>query len=300
MMSGRAASPGGPRKPARSTHDTVDVSVFAPPTAARGATIMIQVMLHVVGGLGEATQRASLFDETAALRGTSSLELDIPRGSKLRVMVMCDGLKIDAPIRDAVWRGNLADVSFLATLPARTDVPALFPKVLVCLDGAVIGEVLFKISVGDADQTARSELQSGTPKRYERVFFSYSAKDRSKVLEVAQSYRAAGVDFFQDILNFEPGARWEKGLFKEIDRCDLFLLFWSRSSQNSEWVDKEARYALERQRARQTLDIVPLVLEGPPAPTPPSHLAHLHFDDWMRFGIAALNAKKRRRWWPFS
>ena len=38
------------------------------------------------------------------------------------------------------------------------------------------------------------------------------------MLEVSQSYRAAGVEFFQDILSLEPGTRWEEGLYREIDR----------------------------------------------------------------------------------
>lgn len=39
-----------------------------------------------------------------------------------------------------------------------------------------------------------------------------------------------------------------------------------------------------------TPDIVPLVLEGPPAPLPHDFLAHLHFDDWMRYAIAATSS----------
>ena len=99
------------------------------------------------------------------------------------------------------------------------------------------------------------------------------------MLEVAQSYRAAGLSFFQSILSLDPGARWERQLYNEIDKCDLSFLLWWKAASTSEWVQKEARYALalRGKSPSQTPDIVPLILDGPPAPRPPNFLQHLHF-----------------------
>jgi hypothetical protein len=36
------------------------------------------------------------------------------------------------------------------------------------------------------------------------------------------------------------GERWERRLYKEIDRCHVFVLFWSLAASQSDWVVKEA------------------------------------------------------------
>ena len=54
--------------------------------------------------------------------------------------------------------------------------------------------------------------------------------------------------FFQDILSLDAGDRWEKKLYENIDRCDLFLLFWSQAAKDLQWVLKEAEYALAHQQ----------------------------------------------------
>ena len=278
--------------------DAVDVSVFAPASAKPLAKIMVQVMLHGTDELEGAAGRAKLIDEDAHLRGTSALDIQLRRNIYVTIMLSEPSLKIEQPVQTLAWKGRLEGVNFVVQLPAAENQD-LFPAVRVSVDGAIVGEVRFKLSIrSSAADSPTNVLQSASPRRYQRAFFSYSSKDRKKVLEIAQSYRAAGVAFFQDILDLEPGARWEKGLYREIDNCDLFLLFWSQAAQDSEWVAKEARYALERQNGSddRSPDVVPLVLEGPPAPRPPEFLQHLHFDDWMRFAISALGTKPRSRW----
>jgi hypothetical protein len=278
--------------------DAVDVSVFAPASAKPSAKIMVQVMLHGTDELEGAAGRAKLIDEDAHLRGTSALDIQLRRNVYVTIMLSEPSLKIEQPVQTLAWKGRLEGVNFVVQLPAAENQD-LFPAVRVSVDGAIVGEVRFKLSIrNSAADSPTNVLQSASPRRYQRVFFSYSSKDRKKVLEIAQSYRAAGVAFFQDILDLEPGTRWEKGLYREIDNCDLFLLFWSQAAQDSEWVAKEARYALERQNGSddRSPDVVPLVLEGPPAPRPPEFLQHLHFDDWMRFAISALGTKPRSRW----
>jgi hypothetical protein len=272
--------------------DLVDVSVFAPPRAKPASSIMVQVMLHMAGDLQDAQERAKLIDDAAVLRGNTTLEVLLPRGAKAIVMLSDPALEIVQPVQTITWRGRLGVANFVVKLPPSGDID-LFPTVHVSVDGAVVGEVTFKLSLSAAATPAAYSRRETTPRKYRRVFFSYSSLDRQKALEIAQSYRVAGIEFFQDILNLDPGHRWERQLYGEIDNCDLFLLFWSRAAAESEWVAKEARYALERRAASKDKrpDLVPLILEGPPAPTPPDFLQHLHFNDWMRFAITAIGTK---------
>ena len=59
--------------------------------------------------------------------------------------------------------------------------------------------------------------------RYSLVFISYATPDRAEVLKRVQMLKMMKIKFFQDLLDFEPGARWEMGLFRHIDECDLFF-----------------------------------------------------------------------------
>ncbi len=90
-----------------------------------------------------------------------------------------------------------------------------------------------------------------------------------------------GIEYFQDIPDLDPGDRWEKELYKNIDRCDLFLLFWSQHTKDSPWVMKEVEYALARKGADENAppEIKPVIIQGPPIVPPPDKLARLHFND---------------------
>jgi len=82
------------------------------------------------------------------------------------------------------------------------------------------------------------------------------------------------------VLDLEPGARWAQELYRHIDECDLFLLFWSKAARKSRWVMKEVRYAFDRQDGNQNAPptIYPVIIENP-SPLPPRYLKHLHFND---------------------
>jgi len=93
--------------------------------------------------------------------------------------------------------------------------------------------------------------------------------------------KALRVGFFQDVLNLEPGERWEKALYRHIDESDLFLLFWSTNARQSKWVLQEVHYALKRKGGDEFAppEILPVPIEGPPPVLPPKELADLHFND---------------------
>lgn len=94
---------------------------------------------------------------------------------------------------------------------------------------------------------------------------------------------AAGIKFFQDVLDLEPGERWEPELYRQIDASDVFFLFWSRAAKESPWVEREWRYGLER---KGDGFIRPVVIEGPPPVEPPETLRHLHFNDKVLYFLA--------------
>jgi hypothetical protein len=205
---------------------------------------------------------------------------------------------IDEPLQSVVWRGEPCGCQFLLNVPEDISKTSIHIRVRVFLFKIPVGSLRFTLGITRTPQRTQTlpRLRGAMARRYGRAFLSYASADRPEVLKRAQALSAVGIAFFQDILSLEPGERWERRLNEEIDRCDLFLLFWSNAAARSEWVKREIDFALARQDAVacEEPDITPIILEGPPVPQPiPPRLAHLHFNDQKRYFIAAAEGHQR-------
>ncbi len=230
---------------------------------------------------------ATAFDATAQFRGFDTLDIEIKRGDKLDIALDGQGIEVVDPLQHLTWRGRPIGRTFEAHIPEKA-VADYHPVFRVSKNGALVGRIQFKISVRAGVSQVMTVPTKSSAKRYSHAFISYASEDRREVLKSAQMLKATKIEFFQDILSLDPGVRWEREIYRQIDKSDLFLLFWSNSAKNSEWVIKEALHALELQsRSPDGLpDIVPVILEGPPPVLPPDGLRNLHFDDRIRYFMA--------------
>jgi hypothetical protein len=155
-----------------------------------------------------------------------------------------------------------------------------------CLQLVVRFQVLLAPAGTTPERATAREMQIA---RYRRAFVSYSSQDRAEVLRRVQAFTIAGMSVFQDILHLDPGERWEKALYREIDKCDVFLLFWSQAAAASPWIAKEIDYALARRgdSSENPPAIQPVPIEGPPIVPAPLQLSDLHFNDALLAHIAA-------------
>ncbi|MEI8334738.1 MAG: toll/interleukin-1 receptor domain-containing protein, partial [Chloroflexota bacterium] len=144
-----------------------------------------------------------------------------------------------------------------------------------------VGQVRFRLEIAPRMQEMAARPVGHDARRFRRAFISYASADRDEVLRRTQMLAAVGIGYFADVLRLEPGERWERILFEQIDDCDLFLLFWSHAAKASEWVRREVDYALERKAGddERPPEIRPVILEGPAVIEPWEELAHLHFAD---------------------
>jgi hypothetical protein len=99
----------------------------------------------------------------------------------------------------------------------------------------------------------------------------------------------AHIEYFNDLLDLKPGEDWEPRLYEEIDRCDLFLLFWSNAARQSEWVRREVDYVLKRKGDNDYSlpELWPIIIEGPPIAEPWVELSHLHMNDSVLYVLAS-------------
>jgi TIR domain len=146
--------------------------------------------------------------------------------------------------------------------------------------GIPVGWVGFVLSCRKLAEQEELVPNGRVARRYKYAFISYAREDRREVKKRVQALRTAKIRFFQDILSLDPGDRWARRLYQEIDRCDLFILFWSRAAGNSEWVGREIERALQKRQAstEELPDIAPIALEALRDAPPPPVLAAFHFD----------------------
>lgn len=284
--------------------DPVDCTVFAPPHAPRAQEFLVQVFAHIPEHAKEAEKLAKKVDPGAKWRNFKSLETAIPRGSRLTFELSMRGLEIQDPLQSLIWNGTPEAVEFDVLIPADRLPGAAIGKVTVLLDSFPVGYIRFQVDVTLHPFEAAPEMQpTGDGHRYRMAFVSYASEDRDEVLARVQMLKLIRVPFFQDVLSLDPGDRWRKKLYRHIDECDLFLLFWSSNAKRSKWVRRESRRALHRKLAggdakragrvsskiRYRLardfddlappEICPVVIEGPPVPLPWREFKEVQFAD---------------------
>lgn len=277
-----------PREPVR---QDLDATTFAPSHASGGSRFLIQCWLHHPSDFEFVSHEARKADPSAVACPTTPMTLFAERGSRVEVRIESDGLQITELSHSIDFSGRPAPLFFIAGMPRWPARSKFFVTIRFFQRSIPIGRSTFRIERG---KTVDSQTSPARIKPYRHAFLSYASSDRVRVLEIAQAFSRTGTEVFQDVLSLEPGDRWQQELFKKIDYADLFMLFWSNSAKNSEWVIREAEYALARRdRLRnRSPDIVPYILEGPPVPLPPQSLSELHFNDPIR---SVITAEQRSR-----
>jgi tetratricopeptide (TPR) repeat protein len=272
-------------------------TVFSPPLVKIGSKILVQVFAHLYEKSGEAQQMAKEFDADAKRRGAKSLHTAVPIGTELMFELKMKDAVIAEPIRTMIWNGYTESVAFDVKIPGNFTKNSKIGKVVISQNTVPIGMIIFKIKIQkiqDKIPTKPKPLPIGEAKIYKHAFVSYASEDRKEVLRRVQMLSLLKVDYFQDIIGLDPGERWEKKLYQKIDEADVFFLFWSNAARNSQWVRKEISYAIQRKQGidENPPEIIPVIIEGPPAPAPPSELKHVHFNDKMIYFIADMGKGK--------
>ncbi len=279
---GRGATPHGTER--------VDAAVYGPTAVAPASVFLVQVFLHPVGAEATAAAQARQADDTAQLRGRRSLDLTLAPDTRVDIRLEVPGLIVEEPDAVLIWRRDVASVQFEVSVPATFAPSSVVARVRFAVGGIPVGTLRFTLKVTpDAASIPAPAVHEVNAARYRRAFVSYSSRDRAEVLKRVQAFKIAGMSVFQDVLDLDPGERWERALYREIDTCDVFLLFWSSSAADSTWVLKEIDYALQRKGGDEEHPpaIQPVPIEGPPIPKPPVGLGGLHFNDALLAHIAA-------------
>jgi hypothetical protein len=278
--------------PAVSNAEPVDAAVFCPPQVVTNSLFLLQVFLYPPRAAAEVDREARHADETAERRGTYSLPLDLPLVTRVDLRLEIPALKVAEPDAVLIWRGSITAAQFEVEVPGDVTAAQVIGRVRIAVAGVPAGTLRFTLGVAAAGTVPGApDAREVRARRYRRAFVSYSSQDRAEVLRRVQAFKIAGLSVFQDVLELDPGERWEKRLYQEIDSCDVFLLFWSHTAAASQWVLKEIDYAVDRKQGddERPPDIQPVPIEGPPIVPPPPRLKDLHFNDSLLAQIKAAD-----------
>jgi hypothetical protein len=280
--------------PEEEVEDEVNGTVYAPGQAGLGDSFLVQVFIHLPEQAAALDEIAKEADEDAKRRISSKLQKKIKRGTELTFYLQMPGLRVDDDVQSCVWMGEPAWVQFGVTVPEDCKPKNIIGTVTVSEMSVPVGHLKFmfkiKAAVSSEDEAEAPSLEpvpAGNLTRYQQAFISYSSKDRQEVLKRVQMLNVAKIKFFQDLLTLEPGDQWEKMLYEYIDKSDVFFLFWSKAASESEWVKKEVEYAIKLRDDKELPDpeIIPVIIEGPPAAKPPAELSSIHFNDKLIYFI---------------
>jgi TIR domain len=270
--------------------DKVSCSVFSPKKVKSASEFLVQVFAHTDSQAILLNKMAGNVDRKSVLRKSSNFKLNLQTGSVLMFKLEIGDLIIDDPVLSISWESEVTSVEFGVKVPKTATQTEYVGKVLVLADSIPIGTVKFTISIDQItdQELIGTETSMNSLNKFKHAFVSYASPDRSEVLKRVQMLKLAKIDFFHDLLSLDPGERWEKMLYQNIDKSDVFFLFWSTAARDSKWVLQEVLYALEKQKkSGDTLpEIIPVIIEAPPV-QPPAELNFLHFNDTLIYLINA-------------
>jgi curli biogenesis system outer membrane secretion channel CsgG len=118
----------------------------------------------------------------------------------------------------------------------------------------------------DDPTVSPSADEAGSPSK---IFVSYSRRDKEAVMRCVELFRVNGIDAWVDESGINASSEWAEQIVHAITECDVFILFLSKTSVESENVRKEIGVA-----ASLNKKILPLKIEE--VEIPPSLLYHLN------------------------
>jgi hypothetical protein len=259
--------------------DNVHFSVTSSSVWIVGQPALLDVWAHLDNQRSEVLERArENIDRRVSIKTQGPVR--IARGSQLTVRLRIDGVAIDEPEDTVLWEHEIGHVTFCVPIPADTPEGLRAAVATIHLGGLRILSLRFAVELRRATAPARPEPLPIHETRHRTAFASYASADETAVLARVQgiSKGQPDIDIFYAPHSLRSGETWKLRLEEEIERRDVFYLFWSKAARESAHVEWEWRHAI-KVRGIDYIDPVPLV--SPAEVPPPAELAALHFNDWM-------------------
>lgn len=254
----------------------VQFSAVAPKTMAKGDYSIIHVIMYEEAYRHIVDEVMKTMDEPAQESRSGVQQAAV--GSHISVVLSSPDLEIDDDTETGIWQGEHLDFSFAILLPEDYQKKQILLIATVYIDGVIASRLKFIVKC-----TASSSQEIEVIRRdIVSAFISYASQDRNHVTGIIQGMKKIRpeLDVFFDVDSLRSGDNWEQAIHQEIERRDILFLCWSRNARQSEWVDEEWRYALEK-KGDESIEPVPI--EPPDICPPPKELSHKHFNERLLY-----------------
>ena len=251
--------------------DRVEYAAVVPVSLYPDEYAMIQVIMYEeqFRSMVEEAVQASL-EEARKVQGSL---LKVDRESRVRIELFAKQMGY-AEHQEAVWEGGHLNFYFDVILPEGFSGRSVLFEAVVYIDGIRSSFLKFQVKIGGGGvqnpPVERKDVRS--------VFMSYASQDRKRVSAIVQGIHKVRpeMDIFWDVESLRSGQSWEAELYRAINSRDTLFLCWSHFARQSEWVEREWRYAYSQ---RGISGIEPVPLETPDICPPPRELSSMHFSD---------------------
>jgi hypothetical protein len=197
-----------------------------------------------------------------------------------------NGTTFVPPTAEIPWSGTTRDVSFqfkvndeYVALHTVLHSSSVSGAIEIFLGELFIGQVPLSVEIeGERETLVSPHNVEASGKPFKKIFVSYSRQDEEIVDLFIDAYKAIGMEVLKDKETIQSGQNWRRQLERMIDEAEIFQLYWSRASSNSENVEAEWRYALQIKEKKVGDFIKPIYWEKP-MPAPPADLQDIHFKE---------------------
>jgi formylglycine-generating enzyme required for sulfatase activity len=121
------------------------------------------------------------------------------------------------------------------------------------------------------------------------IFLSHSSADAAGAKAVARSLRDAGLDVWLDLDALAPGDQWQPALEAALKASTHFIVLAGETGVQ-QWVDREVRYAVDRNTKDSNYRVIPLLGPGAREDALPLFLKQHQYlrVDWRKPDAAAI------------
>ena len=262
----------GEGAPSKAPISKVQFSAVVPKRVLRGEYAMIEIAAyeeafrHIVDRM--------LANADGEAKEVSGSVAQIAERTKMKICLSSPDLPLEDCEETQQWLGNYLTFDFAVEIPENYAKKQILFIASVYFDDVIASKLKFLIRCdAEAEQIPQIER-----KDILKAFVSYAHQDFNDVVTIIQGMKKVRpeMDIFLDVENLRSGEDWAARLPAEIDRRDILFLCWSKAAKESEWVEKEWRYALAHKGA-DAIEPVPLV--SPAECPPPEELNSKHFND---------------------
>lgn len=262
----------------------VEFSAIAPKQIVKGEYSIIDIVMyeeayrHIVDEIHSQSE--------AETQEKKSGKINVKTESKIKVVLHSNDIQIEDNEMTGVWQNSYLSFSFPIFLPDNYSKKQILFIAKIFVNDIIATRLTFTARCSSIFEQKINVIREDIL----TAFISYASQDRKKVATIVQGMQKArpDMDLFFDVESLRSGENWEKTLFREIDRRDILYLCWSHHAKNSEWVDKEWRYAY----SQKGIDgIEPMPIELPEECPPPQELRGKHWNDKLLYLIGHSNKK---------